>query len=66
MNVWDVVLIGAVLLAVVLAVRSILRTRRTGACVSCPFADSCGHSASRGASSPDVRGASLTCKKHVD
>jgi hypothetical protein len=40
-NVWDVVLVACVVLAVALAIRSMRKTRCVGGCASCPCAEGC-------------------------
>ena len=46
MNVWDIIVGALIVLAVVLAVRSMVRARRQGGCAVCPYAGSCTHKGS--------------------
>ena len=41
MNVWDIVIGAIIVLAVVLAVRSMVQARKAGGCATCPYAGTC-------------------------
>ena len=43
MNAWDVILGLLIAAAVALAIRSMIRQRKSGGCGGCPYAGSCGH-----------------------